>query len=211
MITPQIDVSARLGIARDQGQRPTCLVFAMSDLNAEAGGVGHLSAEYLCHHAAKIAGDWQPGRGFQMGHVLGAVRNPGQPIETLYPYQPDGHDTPLTVPSGEFELFASPTARQEDLTAAEVLKHLPDGKPVGLVVQVCQALMTPKDGVIEFDPFVIPNQYHALIGVGLGVNTDTGEGYVLVRNSWGEAWGLAGHAWMPVALLEIILVEGFLI
>lgn len=211
MITPQIDFSARLGIARDQGQRPTCLVFAGSDLNAEAKGVGHLSTEYLCHQAAKLAGNWQPGRGFQMDHVLGAVRTPGQPIETLYPYQPDGHDMPLTAPTADFELFASPTARQQDLTCSEVVKHLTSEKPVGLVVQVCQALMVPKDGVIEFDPLVFPDQYHALIGVGLGVNSGTGESHVLVRNSWGPTWGSAGHAWMPTALLDVLLVEGFLI
>lgn len=211
MITPQIDFSARLGIARDQGQRPTCLVFAGSDLNAEAKGVGHLSTEFLCHQAAKLAGNWQPGRGFQMDHVLGAVRAPGQPIETVYPYQPDGHDRPLTVPSGDFELFASSTARQQELTGAEVVRHLSEQKPVGLVVQVCKALIVPKDGVIEFDPLVIPDQYHALIGVGLGVDSGTGASHVLVRNSWGTSWGCAGHAWMPTALLDILLVDGFLI
>ena len=211
MITPQIDFSARLGVARDQGQRPTCLVFAGSDLNAEANGVEHLSTEFLCREAAKLAGNWQPDRGFQLDHVLGAVRAPGQPIETLYPYQLEGHDAPLTLPSGNFTLYSSPTAHPQEVTSAAVVSYLTAGKPVGLVIQVCQALMAPKEGVIEFDPLVIPKQYHALIGVGVGVNLETGEGHVLVRNSWGESWGLAGHAWMPTALLDVLLVEGFLI
>lgn len=211
MITTRIDLSACLGVARDQGQRPTCLVFAGSDLNAATNGVGHLSAEFLCHHAAKLSQNWHPGRGFQMDHVLDAVRAPGQPLETLYPYQPDNHDTPFTEPTGEFELHASPSARRQDMTTAEVVKHLIGGKPVGLVVQVCQALMAPKDGVIDFDPLVLPDQYHAVIGVGVGVCSDTGEGHVLLRNSWGASWGLAGHAWMSMALLDILLVEGFMI
>jgi hypothetical protein len=211
MITTEIDLSARLGVARDQGQRPTCLVFAGSDLNAAAKGVGHLSTEFLCHHAAKLTGDWQPGRGFQMDHVLSAVRAPGQPLEILYPYQQDSHDAPLTEPTGEFKLYTSPSARRQDMTTAEVVKHLYGGKHVGLVVQVCQALMVPKNGVIDFDPLVLPDQYHAVIGVGVGRSSDTGEGHVLLRNSWSESWGLAGHAWMPTALLDILLVEGFLI
>lgn len=211
MITTQIDLSDRLGAARDQGQRPTCLVFAGSDLNAAARGVGHLSVEFLCHHAAKLSGDWQPGRGFQMDHVLGAVRAPGQPVETHYPYQQNSHDTPLNEPTGKFELYTSSSAHRRDMTAAEVVKHLTGGTPVGLVVQVCQALMAPKNGIIDFDPLVLPDQYHAVVGVGVGTRSNTGEGHVLLRNSWGESWGLAGHAWMPVALLDILLVEGFLI
>lgn len=211
MIMPQTDISARLGVARDQGQRPTCLVFAGSDLNAAAKGVGHLSTEFLCHHAAKLSGKWQPGSGFQMDHVLGAVRAPGQPLESLYPYQQDRHDAPLIEPTGAFELYASSSECRQDMTTTEVVKHLAGGRPVGLVVQVCQALMAPKDGIIDFDPLVLPDQYHAVIGVGVGTSTDTGEGHVLLRNSWGASWGRAGHAWMPMSLLEILLVEGFLI
>lgn len=146
-----------------------------------------------------------------MDDVLGAVRAPGQPLETHYPYQHDSHDRPLTAPAGGFELYASPSARRQDLTTADVVKQLNGGKPVGLVIQVCQSLMAPKDGVIDFDPLVLPDQYHAVIGVGVGNCSDTGADHLLLRNSWGASWGLAGHAWMPTTLLDILLVEGFLI
>lgn len=211
MISTQIDLSARLGVARDQGRRPTCLAFAGADLNAEANGIGHLSVEYLCHHAAKLAGNWCPGRGFGLDDVLGAIRSPGQPLESVYPYQPDGHDTPLAEPGAAMELICSPTAHYLDLKVPDVVELIAAGKPVGLVVQVSQSLMGPVDGVIAFDPLVLPDQFHALIGVGLGVDEDSGEKYVLIRNSWGESWGNAGHAWLSIALLDILLVEGFLI
>ncbi len=211
MITAEVDLSARLGAVRDQGPRPTCLIFAGSDLNAAANGVEHLSAEFLCHHAAKLAGDWQPGRGFQMDHVLGAVHAPGQPLEQFYPYQRECDDAPLTAPTGEMVLYSSPAARRLDLTSADVLTYLHGGKPVGLIIQVCQALMTPKNGVIEFDPLVLPDQYHALIGVGVGKSVEADEEFVLLRNSWGDSWGNVGHAWMSITLLDLLLVEGFMI
>lgn len=146
-----------------------------------------------------------------MDHVLGAIRAPGQPLEEMYPYRFGIHDAPLTAPSGDFELHASASARRQDMTTACVVGHLATGSPVGLVIQVCQSLMQPDNGVVSFDPLVLPDQYHAVIGVGLGMNLDTGESFILVRNSWGESWGLAGHAWLPIALLDILLVEGFLI
>lgn len=211
MITAQVDFSSSLGSARDQGSRPTCLVLAGSDLNAAAHGVSLLSAEFLCHHAAKLSGDWQPGRGFQLDEVLRAIRSPGQPLETHYPYQPDNHERPLTEPQGKFDLYASVEARQEGLTAAEVVEHIRARTPIGMVVQVCQALTKPREGFVDFDPFVLPDTYHAVIGVGLGTHADTGEVHVLLRNSWGLSWGVAGHAWMSLSLLEILLVEGFLI
>lgn len=211
MITSQVDFSAHLGAARDQGPRPTCLVFAASDLNAAAHGAAHLSAEHLCHSAAKACGDWHPGRGFQLEHVLGAVGAPGQPLEALYPYQPDGHDAPLKPPPDGHKLYTSPSARQQDLTTADVIGLVRSGKPIGLVIQVCEALFSPVDGVVAFDPYVIPDQYHAVLAVGLGVDAATGHSHVLVRNSWGPSWGLGGHAWMSVALLDVLLVESFLI
>ncbi len=210
MIKTQIDLSARLGTARDQGRRPTCLVFAASDLHAAAKSIGHLSAEFLCHHAAKRSGGWHPGLGFQMDHVLSAIRAPGQPLEARYPYQ-HKLDTPLTEPKGEFELHASQSARWQDMTTTEVVTHLAGGEPIGLIVQVCQALMAPKDGVIDFDPLVLPDQYHAVVGVGLGMHSGTDQDHVLLRNSWGTSWGIAGHAWMPIKLLDILLAETFLI
>jgi hypothetical protein len=111
MIDAEIDFASRLGEARDQGLRPTCLVFAGSGLNAVANDVGHLSAEFLCHHAARLAQNWKPERGFQMDEVLGAVALPGQPLEESYPYQPNAPAMPLTAPTGDFELHASQCIR----------------------------------------------------------------------------------------------------
>lgn len=211
MIEAIIDFSSKMGEARDQGRRPTCLVFAGSDLNAAANDVSHLSAEFLCHHAVRAASDWTPARGFQMDEVLGAVSSPGQPLEKTYPYKHDDPEAPLVVPSGEFSLHTSRVSRHPDMQCGEIVARALSGQPVGVVIQIARSVFTPSNGVINFDPFVLPDQYHALIVVGVGVQSNSADQYLLLRNSWGTAWGVNGHAWISVTHLNLLLLEGFLI
>ena len=211
MIDVEIDFATRFGEARDQGVRPTCLVFAASDLNAAANGVGHLSAEFLCHHAAQLAHDWKPERGFQMDEVLVAVASPGQPLEDSFPYQPNAPETPLSVPAGNFELHTSQSVRSPDMQCDEIVTRALSRQAVGIVIQMARSVYSPQAGVIDFNPLVIPDQYHALVVVGVGRHSVTGERYLLLRNSWGTFWGADGLAWMSMSHLDLLLLEGFLI
>lgn len=211
MIQVQVDRSVELGAARYQGLRPTCIAFTMSDLNAGAHKSGPLSVEYLCHHAARLARDWKPHLGFTVDDALTAMQQPGQPHEHLYPYQEEAADTPLnTPPSDVGHLYASPH-RGRDLDYGDLVRHVADGELVGAVISVSESLYHPHDGVVRFDPMMIPDLYHGVIAAGLGRHVHTGEQHVLVRNSWGTGWGVQGHAWIPKAHLQLHLVEGFLV
>lgn len=212
MIDVEADHSAKLGVARHQGfVRGSCMAFAASDLNAAAHDVGHLSVDYLCHHAAKHAQDWQPGDGFTLSQVLAAVKAPGQPPESAYPYAPDVADRPLHgVPGNAAPLYAS-AARDRYLDTQAAIEHVLRGSPVGVVVGMSQSFYYPNGGVVDFDPLAIPDLYHALIAVGVGKHKQTSETHLLVRNSWGAGWGLNGHAWVPERHLNVHLQEAFLI
>jgi Papain family cysteine protease len=211
MIEVEIDFSKSLGAASDQGLRPTCLVFAASAINAAANCVGHLSAEFLCHHAVKLAQNWKPDCGFQMDDVLPAVANPGQPVEQDYPYQPTALDQPLINPPSFKNLHKSQCTHVPNIQVNEVVSRVQNGQAVGVIIQMARSVWKPHSGVINFDPLVLPDQYHALIAVGTGKHLQTGEKHMLLRNSWGSSWGIDGHAWMSTSHLNLLLIEGFFV
>lgn len=81
-ITVVNDLRGRFGPARDQGARPTCLAFAMSDAHAATrNGWTALSCEYLFFHA-KQHDKTAPDKGARMNSVRHAVEHLGQPVES---------------------------------------------------------------------------------------------------------------------------------
>jgi hypothetical protein len=80
------DLRHLFGPIRDQGQRPTCLAFAVSDVHAALrGGWLPLSCEYAFFHAQRRA-QRQPTEGALLPAMLGAIRDDGQPVEAGWPY-----------------------------------------------------------------------------------------------------------------------------
>jgi C1A family cysteine protease len=209
MIAVEADHSGQLGAVRHQGKRPTCLAFAASDLNSFSNSTEHLSVEYLCHHAAKLTSDWHPGLGFTADVVLAAVAAPGQPHEHKYPYSGDDHNAPLRVPAPELGPLVCSATKARGLQVADVIDAVSAGEVVGIIVAVTVSLFHPKLGIVDFDENVLPGQYHAMLAVGVGTHKDTGESFVLVRNSWGAGWGVGGHAWISQKHLALHLHEGF--
>jgi len=211
MIAIEVNHADRLGASRSQGQRPTCLAFTASDLNAFANMTPHLSVEYMCHYAARARKDWQPGDGFTMEQILAVVESPGQPEERHYPYMGDSAVVPLQAPPSDLQPLYTSQPVKRDLSLFEVVSHIRQGQAVGVVVAVTRSLFYPADGIVAFDPYVIPDQFHAMIAVGIGKHRQSHETYLLLRNSWGNEWGQQGHAWLSERYLQLHMHEGFLV
>src|SRR2546423_1759253 len=85
-IAALIDLRPQFGPARDQGARPTCLVFAMSDAHAALrSGWTPLSVEYAFYQAQRRAGR-PPKEDTLIWSLLEALRENGQPEESGWPY-----------------------------------------------------------------------------------------------------------------------------
>ncbi len=211
----QQDLRSDLWPVRDQGRRPTCLSFAASAVHEQArGDFNPLSVEWVFYHAAQRAGTG-PGEGTTMPDTRQVLQDLGQPLEPIWPYNvllPSG--TAWRPPAGVSLLFrcASDGCRTD---LAQVRQLLDRGKPVVLALFVSGAftaattwLRTGTEIILPDDGEPIDRQRgHAVVAVGharFGSET-----LILIRNSWGPAWGADGHAWVRETYLSRRLFGGF--
>lgn len=197
------------GAAHDQGQRPTCLAFSLSDLNR----FGHreeamLSAEYLYRCAARAIPGWKPGDGLQIGAGLTAVCILGQPAVEHCPYAPaEPAEIPPAVPALSAPLYASPIQIAAG-PAAIAAKALQRGRPLGLVVRLLTSFFLPVDGRISMSGHLVDG-LHAVVATAIGRDAVSQDSLLLVRNSWGTAWGIDGSAWLPMSYVNAYTTHAF--
>ena len=199
----QTDLRDRLGPARDQGPRPTCLAFAASDLHAAMRpGWTPLSCEAAFQHAQKRAGR-PPSSGAGLGFMLDALREDGQPSEDHWPYvpTPPANDVWSTPPTGG--AWFTRMGKTLGFDWAAIIDALQAGRPALILLRLSASFYKPDAmGVVHPAPGEVgdPALGHAVLAVGHG-EIDNNPA-ILVRNSWGAGWGIAGHAWLTRAFVN---------
>lgn len=197
-IAIKTDLRQLFGPIQDQGQRPTCLAFATSDLHAALRGPwAQLSCEYLFYHAQQRARR-KPHEGALLPAMLDAVRHDGQPHEASWPYL-TALPTDLslwTPPPGISPLFrrgGEPGSHTVDTMVSE----LDGGRPLIVLLRLSWSFDWVKsDGVIDEASGEQPDFHrrHAVIAVGHGeIN---GQRAIIIRNSWGGDWGAGGYGYL---------------
>ena len=203
MLTVETDLRPLFGPVRDQGQRPTCLAFAASDAHAALRpDWAPLSCEFAFYHAQRRS-NRSPVQGATVGSMLEALRHDGQPAEAGWPYLttlPSDHDDWLP-PANVNPIFRRGGAATADVLAT-VIGKLDQQEPVILLITLSGSFFAPTiDGIVDTGQGEAPDPVlrHAIIAVGHG--TINGSTAILSRNSWGQAWGINGHAWLTERFL----------
>jgi Papain family cysteine protease len=196
------DLRTMFGPVRDQGKRPTCLAFAASDLHAALRGAWRpLSCEYLFYHAQQRSGRTAR-ESATLKTILEAVRDQGQPIEARWPYMASHPPKKAWKPPSPIGLLFRRDGGPGGNTVDEIVRLLDLGQPVIVLLMLSPSFDSAgADGLVDAAPGEVPDysRRHALIAVGYGHRTGTR--VVLVRNSWGDDWGMGGYGWLTEPFL----------
>lgn len=195
IVTVTGDLRGKFGCARDQGARPTCLAFATSDLHAASRPLSFvpLSTEYLYFHAVQRSNPPDPDDGVTLMAIATALRLDGQPLETAWPYLTSvPADVSEWKPPKGVSVFRQTLVNK---TKSIIATAIDSRQPVLLCLRISSAFHAPdKQGIVAHLKNDPDTGYHAVVALGhglLGISP-----IILVRNSWGEDWGLNGCGWL---------------
>lgn len=200
MITVECLTDSSPVMARNQGNRPTCVAFAVTDLNRRFAE-DDLGPEYFYRATVQRIPGWKPGDGVQADAAAEASQA-GHALEAHFPYQTVEPAVPLEALPDTLDLFGHPICFF-NADVGQLIDSIRMGVPIGLALRLTYDFYSPADGIIPISHLVLPGaMQHAVVAVGLGHDAH-GETWFLIRNSWGKDWGQNGHAWIPAAYIAM--------
>ncbi|MEP0315140.1 MAG: C1 family peptidase [Hyphomonas sp.] len=201
------DLRPSLNSVLRQGKRMSCLSCATSAAHGlSAVTTEDLSVEYLFYHSVQNMPGSNPDQGTTFKATASALLVEGQPAEHIWPYaDAQAYGADWTPPAHSSPIYKA-SLESESVNYDRIVDHLLQNRVVVMGLIITDAFYRcDKNGRL---PGVNPDAEragHAVLGVGHASDAD--DQFILIRNSWGESWGMSGHAWLSKTYLEHHLYE----
>ncbi len=188
---------------RDQGELGTCLAFATSSAHEHFQGVEeYLSPAYLYGLACNTDPLLNGHNGLTIKAVENVISNEGQVHEDKLPY--DGWIASQNFPNATHmprEIHFSSSLETIFPDFDHICEYLEKGVPVILGIEITEAFVkVDGHGYID-EPGGRELGNHAIVAVGCDQN-EYSQKFLVIRNSWGMAWGQKGHAFVSQIYIE---------
>jgi hypothetical protein len=127
--------------------------------------------------------------------MLDTLRHDGQPPETVWAYLPPPIDASHWTPPANVTPLFKRAGESQSESVDTIISELEKNNPVLVLMTLSPAFFgVGPSGVVEANEPTDATLRHALVAVAHG--NFKGQRTVMVRNSWGAAWGLGGYAWV---------------
>ncbi|MPZ66707.1 MAG: hypothetical protein GEU83_14750 [Pseudonocardiaceae bacterium] len=204
MTVTATDRRSRQTPVRDQGDRPSCVGFAVSAAHEwmATGDVVRSPEDALWagHQEGGVA--HQEATSVQL--ALAGLSRLGHAFEYAWPYgrPPWPADRPRDAldATNRRELPSWRTIATLDFTA--IAAELGGGAAVLLTLGVVRSVWLYGDGVIDAEPGRRTPGRHAVVVVGIAEDPDTSSMRLIIKNSWGRSWGNDGYGLVSQRYLE---------
>lgn len=191
-----IDIRPKLPI-RDQKAATTCLAFSASAAHESLRSMNDfLSPAYLYGRAWPLESHLNGRNGLSFNALKKCLEADGHVSELHKPYDawlsgPEYPGIKTKSPEAHFSAKVTPVGR----TYTEIKALLSKGTPILLGLKICKSFrqhVVSGQHIVDTDTSLIGR--HAVLAVGILEDKKTS--LVLIRNSWGEGWGIKGYAYI---------------
>ncbi len=179
---------SQLGASRDQGDRPTCLSFAISETHGSAIRSGELLSPESLHRLSARRARQLPEKALTPLQAVDGLENDGQTIELAWPYHSEKPQDPNCA-------YHTAKALISKFDTLAVVKSIQSKLPACLILDIdLPFFLCNGVDVLQPDPASKVEGRHAIVICGFRDGPNGKEFYI--KNSWGDGWAAKGFGWL---------------
>lgn len=194
-----VDLRDKMPPVWDQGQLGSCTAFALTAAMAYLHGIEG-SQLWLYYEERKMEHDVRRDAGAQIRDGVKVLNKLGLPREEDWPYVPSKFSKAPPKVANENALGSRISTYKRLSSISDYCQCLAAGSPFVVGISVFESFES--DEVAKTGIVPMPEKSEQMVGGhAVCVVGYTATGDFIVRNSWGELWGMRGYFILPYAYL----------